>query len=141
MFRRTTAATVVAALQLAACTSSSTLPTAPTVTVPMGSDFTLAPNQSAIVNPGDVQLTFGGVTNESRCPTSVQCVQAGSARIALRVVSTTGSRDLAVETRPSSDTASIDGFLVRLVGVAPVPGNFDPIPAASYRATLRVTTK
>ena len=120
-----------------------TLPASPTVTIPMGTDVVLAPSEYVVVNPGGLRLTFSGVTGESRCPVNVliQCIQAGSARIALRVTSGAGTRDVAMETTTRSDTTTVERYVVRLVGVTPVPTTTDPIPAASYRTTLRVTVK
>ena len=138
---------LVVLLAASACTSPArdllTLPTAPASTVPMGTDFTLAPGESVLVNSGALTLTFVGVTSESRCPTSalIQCVWAGSARIALRATSSAGSRDISLETVANKDTDTIDHFVVQLVGVTPAPLTSDPIPAAAYRATLRVVRK
>ena len=132
---------------LSACGSTQsdtlTLPAAPTVTLPMGTDVVLAPGEYVVVNPGGLRLTFAGVTGESRCPVNVliQCIQAGSARIALRVTSSAGTRDVALETTTRGDTTTLERYAVRLVSVTPVPTTTDPIPAASYRTTLRVTVK
>ena len=104
---------------------------------------TLAPGESVIANPGALTFAFTGVTDDSRCPTNalIQCVWAGSARVSLRVTGRNGSRDVTIETMPLRDTVTVDRFLVRLVTVAPAKLTTAPIPAASYRATLRVTTK
>ena len=120
-----------------------TLPTAPASTVPMGSNFTLAPGESVVVNSGALTLSFVSVTNDSRCPTNalIQCVWAGSARIALRATTVAGTRDVALETVANKETAIVDGFVVQLVGVSPVPLTIDPIPAGAYRATLRMVRK
>ena len=109
----------------------------------MGTDVVLAPGEYVVVNPGGLRLMFTGVTSESRCPVNVliQCIQAGSARIALRITSGVGTRDVAMETTTRSDTTTVERYVVRLVGVTPVPTTTDPIPAASYRTTLRVTVK
>lgn len=135
------------ALLLSACSNtvepSLNLPASPNVAVQMGSDFTLAPGESVVANPGALQLTFVGVTDDSRCPTNalIQCVWAGSARVALRVTGGSGSRDVAIETAPMRDTLTIDRFQVQLVGVTPPKLTTDPIPASAYRATLRVKAK
>ena len=140
-------AALFAASVLSACASANdpslTLPASPNVAVQMGGDFTLAPGESVIANPGALTFAFTGVTDDSRCPTNalIQCVWAGSARVSLRVTGRNGSRDVTIETMPLRDTVTVDRFLVRLVTVAPAKLTTAPIPAASYRATLRVTTK
>lgn len=136
---------LAATMTIAACNSPArdvlTLPSAPNSTVPLGTDFTLAPGESAAVNGESLQLTFVKVTGDSRCPANVQCVWAGSAVIAVRTASSVGTRELPLETLLARDTATVDGFLVRLVSVTPAPLTTDPIPPASYRATLRITRK
>ena len=140
-------AAVGAALLLTACASTAEpslwLPASPKFAVSMGRDFTLAPGESVVANPGAVQLTFVGVTDDSRCPIdpAIQCIWGGSARVALRVASSTGSRDVAIETPPQRDTVTVGRFLVQLVSVTPAKLATGPIPASSYRATLRVTAK
>ena len=116
------------------------LPTAPTNTVPVGTDFTLAPGESATAGNA-LTVGFIGITNDSRCPTNVQCVWAGSARAGLRVRDGAASRDLHLETLATKDTATVGVYLIRLVEVNPAPVTTDPIPASAYRITLRVTRK
>ena len=107
----------------------------------LGEDATMAPGERISVGDPALLLTFVGVTSDSRCPTSVVCVQAGSARVALRASSTSGDRDVFVETATAKDTASIDSYRVTLRSVAPTLTTTLPVPAESYRATLRVTRK
>ena len=136
-----------ALLTTAACGSPArdvlTLPTAPASTVPMGSDFTLAPGESVVVNSGVLTLTFVGVTSESRCPTNalIQCVWAGSARVAVRATTTAGTRELTLETMVARDTLTVEQFVMHLVAVVPAPLTTDPIPASAYRGTFRLTRK
>ena len=120
-----------------------TFPSAPASTVPLGTDFTLAPGESVVVNSGALTLTFVGVTNESRCPTNalIQCVWAGSARTALRASSSAGTRELALETLATKDTVTVEQFVVTLVAVTPAPVTTDPIPAAAYRGVFRLSRK
>lgn len=124
----------------ATCTSSGTESDAVPLIL-LGEDATMAPGDRIIVGDPALLLTFVGVTSDSRCPTSVVCVQAGSARVALRASATSGDRDVFVETATAKDTASIDSYRVTLRSVAPTLTTTLPVPAASYRATLRVTRK
>ena len=138
---------LTAMLTAAACNSPArdvlTLPSAPNSTVPLGTDFTLAPGEFVAVNQESLQLTFVRLTGDSRCPTNalIQCVWAGSAIITARATTPGGTRDLNLETQANKDTATIDRLVVRLVSVAPARLTTDSIPPASYRATLRITRK
>lgn len=132
-------------LALASCGAPSRdaldLPTAPTNTVPVGNDFVLAPGASAAADGSALTVGFTGIVSESRCPTNalIQCIWGGSARVGLRVRDVSGTRDLLLETLAAKDTATVGAYLIRLVEVNPMPVTTDPIPAASYRITLRVT--
>jgi hypothetical protein len=132
---------------LSACGSPArdvlTLPTAPTSTVPMGTDFTLAPGESVVVNSGDLTLTFVTLTSDSRCPTNalIQCAWAGSAIIKILAQSASATREFPLETVNSRDTETVDRYVVYLVSVTPAPLTLDPIPRESYRATLRMVRK
>lgn len=141
---RRTAASIALSLLLAACSSRAEdtlmLPAFPSVALPMGADVVLAPGEYVTINPGGLRLTFVSVTSDSRCPTNVQCIQAGSARVSVVATTTAGARDVPLETTVR-DTATVDRYLVQLVTVAPVPVTTTVIPASSYRATLRVTNK
>lgn len=120
-----------------------TLPNAPTSTVALGTDFTLAPGESVLVDGAGTVLTFVGVTGDSRCPSSalLQCVWAGSARVSLRSTTSAGVREVSLESGLPTDTVSIGQTLVRLRSVTPARLTLDSIPAGSYRATLLVTRK
>ena len=140
---RRTAAPMVLSLLLAACRTTVVDPFTPpgnTITLPLGAEVALAPGGSVAINPGGLVLTFVAVTGDSRCPLSVQCIHAGSAQVSMRATITGVSRDLNLETTVK-DTVTVDRYLLRLVSVAPVPVTTTVIPASSYRATLRVTSK
>ena len=141
------AAIVMGMLAVTACNSPArdvlTLPTAPTSTVPMGTDFTLAPGESVVVNSGEMTLTFVGLTSESRCPINalISCVWEGSATINVRARTESRTREFPLETVRTRDTETVDRYVVQLVAVTPAPLTLDPIPPASYRATLRMVRK
>jgi hypothetical protein len=132
-------------LLLAACSSPArdvlSLPTAPTSTVPMGSDFTLAPGESVVVNASGLTITFLRVSSESRCPTDalILCAWEGSATAAMTARNGAGVREFALETYAPRSQATLDGLVVKLLGVTPAPRTLDSIPPASYRATLRIS--
>ena len=120
-----------------------TFPSAPASTVPLGTDFTLAPGESVVVNSGALTITFVGVTSESRCPTNalILCAWEGSAQTALRASSSAGTRELTLETLRTKDKATIEQYVVTLVAVTPAPVTLDPIPAAAYRGSFRLSRK
>jgi hypothetical protein len=139
--------TMLIGAALAACASPArdvlTLPTEPSSTVPLGSDFTLAPGESVVINDGAAVVTFARVVGDSRCPTDalVQCVWAGSVQLQLTVKAGTSAQDVPIETQPKKDVVMVDRFQLQLVGVMPPRRTLDTIPAGAYRGTFRVTRK
>jgi hypothetical protein len=59
----------------------------------------------------------------------------------LLATSLEGKRTLTIETQPGKDTIPIDRYQVQLVRLDPMPTTLDPIPAAAYRATIRVRVR
>jgi len=126
-----------AALLFSAATCGS--PTGPRE-VPPGQEFDLAPGESARVEGGP-QVTFQAVASESRCPIDVACVWAGDAVVELSL-SRPGSTPATVElhtARALGDSASYDGFTVKLARLLPYPRSAGDSPARDYRATLLVS--
>jgi len=72
--------TAIAALTLAACTTTGAQPAS---TVADGSNFTLAPGQSAQL-ADDSRIDYVKLVSDSRCRPDVQCVWAGDATISMR---------------------------------------------------------
>ncbi len=133
---------VTALLSFAACASPTRdeppAPSAPNASVAVGATFTLAPGESVAVEGTSLSLVFARVAGDSRCPSSVQCVWAGSARLAMFATHAGTPRDFEIETRPPRDTVTVGSYLIRLVRVSPERTTTDTIPLAAYRATLQV---
>ena len=70
----------IAAIALAACTTTGAQPAS---TVADGSNFTLAPGQSAQL-ADDSRIDYVKLVSDSRCRPDVQCVWAGDATISMR---------------------------------------------------------
>lgn len=138
-------AALLVALTVVACRSPERElllpPTAPSSTVPVGSDFTLAPGESVVLGNQGPTLTFTGVVNESRCPThaTIQCVWAGSAVIGVRINDGGTSRVITLETIAPRNFTVVGRYHVQLLDVTPAPVTLDSIPPASYRAILRIS--
>jgi len=111
----------------------------PTIQVQTGSEFDLVVNQQAVVEGTPLRIRFNGVSNESRCPSDVQCVWAGNAVVHLNLTSTGNpGSDVALNTTLDPKSADYAGYRVTLVGLKPYPRSGSPIPAGDYVASLRV---
>ena len=108
--------------------------------IPVGREFTLAVGQSTLVDGSALRLTLMAVTDDSRCPTDVQCVWEGDARVSVTVASTDLPRtsyELHTSGRFAQEAAH-GLYRVRLVQLHPTPRSGASIPAGEYRARLVV---
>jgi hypothetical protein len=101
--------------------------------VALGAEFTLKPGESVLAGDGGLQVTFVGVTEDSRCPKDALCVWAG--QVVVEVVA--GSANDRVSLKPD-DTVTSEGYQLKLVRVEPYPSSDAPIQADDYGATFVV---
>jgi hypothetical protein len=59
--------------------------TAPVNEVSLDQQFSLSPGQAATVKGENLAIKFIEVTGDSRCPTGVECIQAGDAKIQVEI--------------------------------------------------------
>lgn len=138
-------------LSLAACASQSSVDEAPnsSIEVPFGSQFELRPGDDAQAGKTGLFVRFDSVSQDSRCPTGVQCVWAGNAAVKLSVLAigstvTSSLPDLrgvprtAVTLNTNLDPKSVElesTFRLTLVELKPAARQ-GGIPAPEYRAVL-----
>ena len=114
------------------------------IEVSLGEVFTLAGGQEGVVNGEALRLKFDEVLEDSRCPTEVECVWTGQARIAL-LIRQGEAEPVRVEfnTNPApgqnKQTAEIGDYTVELQSLDPYPETTEAIPFEDYRASLIIT--
>ena len=128
---------IAAIIALAACAAE---PTAPRQSAPVGARFTLAPGQMATIRETGLTLMFVRVVSESRCPSNphVQCIWEGTARLQLRIDGAGSPKVVPIETQLGASTATVDGYMIRLLSLSPGPTTEAAIPPERYRATFEV---
>jgi hypothetical protein len=139
-------AAVLVALSTVACTNKAVNdPVAPASqnagTLP--TEVTLGPDNYADIPGANLRVIFDNVVSDSRCPTSVACVWAGSATIQLTTSLLSGDkslRQITLATETGKDTTTVYGQAIKLVRVDPVLTSTAPIPLSAYRVTVRVGT-
>ncbi len=87
---------------------------------------------------GATALTIDSVLEDSRCPQSVQCIQAGTVRVSSTVVSGTGTSTLQLKLGETSTTETKN---VTLVSVEPYPKAPGAVERSQYRFTVRVENR
>ena len=77
---------------------------------------------------------------ESRCPIDVTCIQAGQARVMLRVLQSGQTLgEVILSTTLDGNEESVGAYSIRLIKVEPVPIFTRRIDISEYRLTLLVT--
>ena len=126
-------------LFLAACASTAGTPTSPAPA--LNEEFTLSPGETATVSGANVRVTFDQVSEDSRCPTDVNCIWEGDAVVVLKVKVEAQEATREVHTQGGASrprTAPAGDYVVTLVRLDPVPRSTGAIEASAYRATLVV---
>jgi hypothetical protein len=83
---------------------------------------------------GGVAVTPLRIEEDSRCPSGVQCIQAGTVRVAVRIEQGGGQREAVLTLAEPLRLA--DGRELTLAAVCPYPRHPGRIGAASYRFTF-----
>lgn len=120
---------------LVACGSPSPASNSP-VTLELDVEGTLAAGATASVKGTDLQVTFVGVTEDSRCPTDTTCVWAGEVNVKL-------SMRLGQQAPVASDVLEgratlIEPYRLTVTRVLPEPVSTKKIQPSEYRINLIV---
>ena len=83
----------------------------------------------------NVTITPVEVTEDSRCPTDVQCIWAGTVKVRTKVWSGLGTSEMLFELGTSMTTEAEE---ITLVDVSPAKVSRETIPDSSYRFTFEV---
>ena len=118
---------------LAACGSPAS--TAP-VTLELDVEGTLAAGATAPVKGTDLQVTFVGVTEDSRCPTDTSCVWAGEVNVKLSLK--LGSQAPVESSVLEGRTTLIEPYRLTVTRVLPEPVSTKKIQPGDYRINLLV---
>ena len=124
-------ARILAVAALAACSND---PTAP-----LDRAFTLDVGQSVSVDDAELSIKFLRVTEDSRCPSNVQCIWAGNGQIEIESRDDGETIRNVLTTMEGAKEAFVGQYRIQLVSLDPSPMAGQNIPSGNYRATLKVT--
>lgn len=111
-------------------------PTGPTV--PLDTEFVLAPGEVASVAQTGLRIRFISVANDSRCPADAFCIQGGDALVRIEVLEDGRSFPYDLHTG-TLQPVHHGGLTVALVQLSPYPFSSRTIQPGEYRATLRAS--
>jgi hypothetical protein len=113
----------------------SPIPT-PTPTSDIETIVNLSLNEVAIVK--GVSISFAAVTEDSRCPSDVQCIQAGIVKVSVQTIDGMGTSTM--EIKPG-DTITTETLSITLLEVSPYPISTQRILPEDYRFRVSIKDK
>jgi hypothetical protein len=111
------------------------------VSTGLGQPFQLKVGQTASIESEDLRVKFVEVSEDSRCPLDVLCIQAGQARIIVQASKggqDLGSPEVTLAAGGEGSPATLDGYSISLTELAPYPESTNPTAPSDYVATLIV---
>jgi len=138
---------------LAACQPATPFPVA---NASLNEEFTLAPDQSAMISGSGLTLTLIAVSNDARCPARIECAISGPVSLSISIQKDAESpQEFNLQSFTGSDGRSPDfvfegiqdrieyaGYLIQIKGVLPYPQNkIGEINLKEYRVTLKANKK
>jgi hypothetical protein len=139
--RQWIALTWLLALALIGCDSGGS--TSGPQSVTLDKSFQLRLGATAVLSPDNVQITFAKMSQDSRCPSDVQCAWAGQAVVQIQVAPPGGApetADLTLGPSPQPQASATFGqYAVEFRDLEPYPITTIPINPNDYIATLVVS--
>ncbi len=83
-------------------------------------------------------VKFVSVVEDSRCPPTVQCIQAGNARIKVEISNGTTKETFEMNTTLGPKGASFDGFAIYLDELLPMTKANKKITQKDYKGKFRI---
>jgi hypothetical protein len=110
------------------------------ITASLGQEFTLPVGQTAIISGESLSIKFVEVTGDSRCPTGVQCIQAGDVKC-LMLIKYMQSTSSLVYTQSGGNDNSPEVFNKYIISfrVEPYPESGKQIAGSDYKLVMTVT--
>jgi hypothetical protein len=139
-------------LLLTACQSATPSP----ITAATGTEFTLAPDQTATFEGMDFSIRLVGITDDERCPSEIECAMSGPVSLTISVQKDSESPvEYALQTFTSNDgrapeghfegiqdNIEHEGYIVQVKSVLPYPVlSFDEIKDSEYQVSFLVAEK
>ena len=110
------------------------------VTASLGEQFTLPAGKSAVITGESLKIKFVEVTGDSRCPTGVQCIQAGDVKCLMLVNYLDSQSSLTFTQLGGSEAATQDFNVYRITfKVEPYPQAGKQIKPEDYKMVMTVT--
>lgn len=104
--------------------------------------FKLKVGQEMLVKEAGIKVSLNSIVEDSRCPTGVNCVWAGNAKISVKLskakADAASATSVELNTYQGAKSSTYEGYEVRLVSLDPYPKNGVKTGKDDYVATLMV---
>ncbi len=100
--------------------------------------LTLKTGQQKIAKMSGLKIKFLGVTEDSRCPTDVQCVWAGNAKMKFRITGERGTKDYIFNSTVGQRGDQVGVWAVSIDTLSPAPHSKKRIAANAYTVKLQI---
>ncbi len=103
--------------------------------------FTVKINQQKTDAKSKLTIRFVSLIEDSRCPTDVKCIQAGNAKIQIKVSKANGgaARTFELNTNSKPQTVSFSGYQIKLTDLNPKLATNIRIDRNGFMATFAIT--
>ncbi len=99
---------------------------------------TLKTGQQKTAKMSGLKIKFLGVTEDSRCPTDVECIWAGNAKLQFRITGEQGTKDYAFNSTIGQRGDQVGVWAVSIDTLEPVPHSKKKIAANAYCVKLQI---
>ena len=108
-------------------------------TIKLNKEFTLSTKQKAYVKSDKLTIEFVSVLEDSRCPTDVDCVWAGSAKVQIKVSKgKMAAQVFELNTNLEPKTITYQGYKIEILDLNPAPKSDVDMKSAIYSANFIV---
>jgi hypothetical protein len=104
-------------------------------------EFTLSIGQQVIIRGENLRVTFTSVSEDSRCPASVNCIQEGQVVCSILITHDDSSTSATLIQGGLTDKYAIEtvGGYILSYNLTPYPQDEQPIPSGLYRLHMVIT--
>lgn len=100
--------------------------------------FTLGVGKQKTAKKSRLKIKFLEVTEDSRCPTGVDCIWAGNAKIKVQIIGSRRSQIFEFNTNIGARSTVFEGWGVGVDNLTPYPHADKPINPKSYKVKFTI---
>lgn len=109
------------------------------INIKLNKEFSLAARQKAYVKTDKLTVEFVSVLDDSRCPTDVDCVWAGSAKVQIKVSKgKMAAQIFELNTNLEPKTITYQGYEIEITHLMPAPKSDVDMKSVIYSASFIV---